>query len=238
MKNSDAKKILDKVQEDYNDIAENFSRTREKIWPEIDFLRNLVSDQEKILDVGCGSGRLFDIFKKKKITYFGVDFSRRLIEIAKRKYLKDSSEKENITPTPTFMTVDALFLPFEDCFFNKVFSIAVLHHIPSKEKRLDFLKELRRVLKNGGEAHITVWNLWQKKYFSKILKSAVKKTLGKTEIDYCDIFIPFGNKERYYHCFKVNELKSLFKEADFKIKEIRRLKRRGKAVNIYIRAIK
>lgn len=238
MKNANAKKLLDKVQKDYNDIAESFSRTREKTWPEIDFLKDFVRDGDKVLDIGCGSGRLFELFDKK-IEYFGIDFSRKLINIAKRKYLESSQEfKDENSLRPTFMIIDALSLPFEDRFFDKVFSVAVFHHIPSREKRLDFLKELKRILKNGGEAHITIWNLWQKKYFSKILKSAVKKTLGKTELDYCDIFMPFEDKERYYHCFRIGELKRLFKDADFRIKEIKKLKRNRKTVNIYIRAVK
>lgn len=242
MKDSDAKKILDKLQEDYNDIAESFSRTREKNWSEIYFLKDFVFNGDKILDVGCGNGRLFDIFNSKKIEYFGVDFSKKLIEIARRKYLPSiSSDKDTYSEKvfPTFIRVNALNLPFEDNFFDQVFCIAVFHHIPSKKKRIEFLNEIRRVLKKHGEVHLTVWNLWTRKYVSKIFKEGIKKLFGKSKLDYCDVFIPFDKKRnRYYHCFRRSELKKLFLESGFKIKEIKRLKRRKKKVNIYVRAVK
>lgn len=232
-----ANRILEKVKEDYNAIAEDFARSREKMWPEIIFLKDYIRKGERVLDIGCGSGRLFELLKDKEVEYFGIDFSKKLIEIAKRKYLSEK-EVKNVNILPTFIVVDALKLPFEEGFFDKVISIAVFHHIPSKEKRLIFLKEIKRVLKRGGEAHLTVWNLWQKKYFFKILKEGFKKVLKKTELDFCDIFVPFGKRERYYHCFKKRELRKLFKEAGFEIKEIIKLKRNKKNVNLYIRARK
>jgi len=239
MKPSVANSLLEKVKKDYNEIAEDFAKTREKLWPEILFFKNYIKKGERILDIGCGSGRLFGLFKEKDIEYFGIDFSKKMIEIAKRKYLSSENEgNKNLNILPTFIVVDALQLPFEEDFFDRVFSIAVFHHIPSEEKRLLFLKEIKRVLKREGEVYLTVWNLWQRKYILKILKSAIKKMLGKSNLDFCDIFVPFGNRERYYHCFRKKEILGLFKEAGFEIKEIKKLKRNGRVVNIYIRAKK
>ncbi len=234
-----ANKILNKVKEDFDEIAEKFAQTREKIQPEILFLKNYITDGENVLDIGCGSGRLYKLFSDKRIYYFGVDFSKRLIDIAKRKYLPDPTEnkEESFDKTfPTFLRVNALSLPFEDGFFDKIFCIAVLHHIPSEEKRIEFLKEIKRVLRRRGELHLTVWNLWTRKYIPKILKEGIKKLFGKSKLDYCDIFIPFDRKtQRYYHCFRKGELKRIFKKAGFQIKEIKKLKRGRRSFNIYAR---
>lgn len=229
--------LLKKVQRDYNDIAEDFARTRSFLWPEIKFLRDYAKEGEKVLDIGCGSGRLYELFKNKEIEYFGIDFAKKLIEIAKKKYLEsEDSKREPEKKLPTFFPMDALALPFDSDFFDKVFSIAVFHHIPSKEKRLEFLGEIKRILKPGGELFLTVWNLWQKKYLSLISKSASLKILKKTKLDFCDVFIPFQGRKRYYHCFRIKELKGLVKEAGFEIKETKYLQRNNKNYNIYLRA--
>jgi len=241
MKSSVAKRILNKGKEDFNEIAEKFAQTRRKVQPEILFLKDYIKEGDKVLDIGCGSGRFYDFFQEKKVDYFGIDFSKKLIDIAKRKYLPHSLEEEKFSdkPLPTFIKVDALDLPFEDNFFDKIFSIAVFHHIPSKEKRIDFLREMKRVLRRGGEVHLTVWNLWTKRYFFKIIKANIKKFFFRNELDYCDIFIPFDKRiNRYYHCFCKGELKKLFLEAGFKVKEVRNLRRNKKLLNFYIRAQK
>ena len=233
MKLSYANYILKKVQKDYNDIADEFSRTRSSIWPETKFLGDKIENGDKILDVGCGSGRLYELFSDRKIEYFGIDFAKRLIKLAKRKYSEDTGkeEKKNI---PTFINIDALRLPFDDNFFDKIFSVAVLHHIPSSEKRLEFLLEIKRVLKPGGEVFLTVWNLWQKKYIKLILKFSGKKIFKKSKLDFFDVFLPFQNNQRYYHCFRKKELEDIIKEAGLKVKEIRFLERNNKNCNIFV----
>ena len=121
-----AQYLLQKTQKDYNEIAIEFSRSRQKFWPELKFLYDFVKENEKILDVGCGNGRLYEFLAPKKPRYFGIDFSEKLIALAKKRY------KER-NPKPIFLTGNALSLPFSSDFFDKVFAIAFLHHIPSKE---------------------------------------------------------------------------------------------------------
>ena len=143
-----AKYLLDKTRQDYNLIAEDFSRTRGKMWEELKFLEEYIIDGEKVLDLGCGNGRLYELFKEKFVDYDGVDSAEKMIEIAKSRY-----------PKIKFRVADALNLPFPENFFDKVISIAVLHHIPSEEFRLQFLKEVKRVLKPEGKVILLVWNL-------------------------------------------------------------------------------
>ncbi|PIU42734.1 MAG: hypothetical protein CO034_00890 [Parcubacteria group bacterium CG_4_9_14_0_2_um_filter_35_11] len=229
--------LLKKTQKDYNQVAKTFSSTREETWPEIWFFKDFVQPEEKILDVGCGSGRLYKLFKGKEIEYFGVDFAERLIEIARKKYLASKELKEGGVP-PVFLVVNALHLPFEDNFFDKVFSIAVLHHIPSDKQRVLFLKEIRRVLKPKGELFLTVWNLWQVKYLPLILKWTLLKFLGLTRVDYGDIFVPFQGTERYYHCFRKKELEKAARKAYFGDIKVKYLQRNEQNFNIFLRAKK
>jgi SAM-dependent methyltransferase len=221
-----AEYLLSKTKEDYNLIADDFSRTRSLIWPETkNLLDRYFFTGDKVLDLGCGNGRYFNYFGQKMAVYFGVDVSENLIKIAKEIY-----------PGANFQVADALNLPFFDNFFDKIAAIAVLHHMPSEETRIRFLEEARRVLKHGGILFLTVWNFREFKEFFLLLKSIVLKILKLTKLDYGDFLEPWANKtERYYHCFTKNELIRLAKKSGFAIREIGIIKNgKGNRRNTYL----
>lgn len=221
--------LMNKTRQDYNLIASDFSRTRNRVWEELEFLEKYVYDNEKILDVGCGNGRLYELFKERTIDYYGVDFSEKLIEIAGKRY-----------PQFKFQVADAFNLPFPDSFFDKVFSIAVFHHIPSEELRMRFLKEIKRVLKPEGSLVITVWKFHRARELLLIFKFTILKLLGLSKLDFGDILEPWGKKtKRYYHCFSKRELRRTVVGVGFNIKEFGVVRnKRGNRRNIYLIAQK
>lgn len=225
-----AEYLLEKTKEDYNLIAEDFSRTREKPLPEIKFLfDNYLISGERVLDLGCGNGRYFQFFAEKNVDYFGVDSSEKLIEIAKRRH-----------PEGKFQLAEALHLPFPNNFFDKIYSIAVLHHIPSKDFRLQFLKETHRILKSKGLLILTIWKLPRLKKYYLLFKYTILKFIGKSKLDWGDILVPWGEKvKRYYHCFFKKELENLVKKSELIIKESGIVKNeKGNRQNIYLIAEK
>lgn len=216
-----AKYLLDKTRQDYNQIADSFSRARGSVWKDMEFLfNNYLTSGERVLDLGCGNGRFLELFKRKNIDYIGADNSRKLIEIANSKY-KDTRHKIQDTKYK-FIVADALKLPFSNSYFDKIYSIATLHHIPSQELRMQFLKEAQRTLKPEGILILTVWNLWSKPKFRKVIfKSALSKIFGKSKLDFKDIIIPWwGMPQYYFHCFTKSELERLVRKAGFRIKKI------------------
>lgn len=241
-----AEYLLKKTKDDYNLIAADFSRTRARPWEELKFLGDCVLAGEKVLDLGCGNGRLLEIFKDKRIEYFGVDASEKLIEIAKKRYPPEplppagKDKKEIFLPQVRFQVADALNLPFPNNFFDKIFSIAIFHQIPSKEFRLRFLKEAKRVLKSEGQLILTVWKFHQVDELYLIFKYTILKLLSLSKLDFGDIFEPWAKKiKRYYHCFSQKELLNLVKKAGFKIKEAGIVKnQKGNRQNIYLIAQK
>ncbi len=204
-----ARQILSEVNSNYNAVAQRFSRARSEIWPEMEFLfKKNLEKKDKVLDLGCGNGRFYSLVSSEKAFYTGVDFSENLIKVARKKY-----------PEVDFQTGSALNLPFSDNEFHKIFSISVLHHIPSRQLRSQFLKECRRVLKPKGVLIITAWNLWKNpKKRKKIFKNIFLKISGKSKLDLKDINVEwYGVKNCYIHCFTKNELEKTVKKGGFKI---------------------
>lgn len=237
-----AEYLLQKTKEDYNLIAEDYTRTRAFIPENIRELAKYALGGEKILDSGCASGRLFEVLKE--VDYYGVDVSEKLIEIAKRNYLHPHTKNFGVRARAKFQVADALNLSFSENFFDKVYSISVLHNIPSKEFQIQYLKEIRRVLKPEGILILRVWDFWKRKTALKLIfKYTFLKLIGKSKLDFFDVFVPWKSSkeqiivQRYFHCFRKKEIKSLIEEAGLKIKKSWR-KGKDPRTNIYIIAEK
>ena len=224
MDNKYALKLLQQNKENYNKIAREFSGTRGGPWKDLAILFEYITPNDKVLDLGCGNGRLYSAIKDKKAQYVGADNSEELISIAQKNY-----------PEASFQVADALKLPFKDSSFDKIYAIAVLHHIPSKELRRQFLQEAKRVLKPDGLLIITVWKLARIKRIKLLIKFSILKILHRTKLDFGDILVPWasGNK-RYVHQYTKQSFKKDLKQSGFNIQKSGFLKLpKRKDSNIY-----
>ena len=215
MKRDYAEYLLNKTNEDYNLIADHFASTRMFPSKDLKELGNYAQPGDKILDLGCGSGRLFAVLKDKQVEYVGVDNCEKLIKISQKDY-----------PGTRFITTDGLNLPFSADSFDKIYCIAVLHHIPSSELRLAFLKEARRVLKPTGILILRVWDLWRRAAGKRLLvKFTLLKIMGRSQLDLKDVLLSWRNPtgkiitSRYFHAFTLKEIKGLIREAGLKEKK-------------------
>jgi len=153
--------------------------------------------QGRLLNIGCGHGPDFLPFAKR-FELHGIDFSGEMLKMA-RKY----ADKYGFSAT--LLEADARQLPYPDDNFDWAIAVATYHHLENDADRLKAFQELRRVLKPGGEAFITVWNRWQPRFWLKGRDTTVPwRTGGKT-------------LRRYYHLFSSGELEKLVKQAGFTI---------------------
>jgi ubiquinone/menaquinone biosynthesis C-methylase UbiE len=209
-----AEKIIADTAKGYDLISEKFTQTRNHLWKDLEFIGSYCQKGDKVLDFGCGNGRLLDFLEKKGINYTGVDISEKLLTETQIHFQGPGIEFQKISGLDS--------LPLESDSFNVVYAIAVFHHLPSREIRQKMAKELYRILQPEGTIVITVWNLWQRKYWRQIFFNWEEKVLGRSFLDWNDCYIDFqdnrGNKfERFHHAFTKRELTELFLQAGFSI---------------------
>lgn len=164
------------------------------------------------MDWGCGNGRMVFCLKGKKVKYFGVDQSSGLLKIARQKFAaKDGSIK--------FFCTGARDKKFPSDYFDLVFVVSSLFHLPDEASRLKVLREFYCEMKKGAKLIVMVWNLGSD--WAKAKAKNRWKKIGKN-----DFLIPWKTPtgellaERYYHHFTPAELKKLLTRAGFKVKKM------------------
>jgi 2-polyprenyl-3-methyl-5-hydroxy-6-metoxy-1,4-benzoquinol methylase len=150
-----------------------------------------VKEKDSVLDVGCGEGRLLQGIGPKA-NYTGIDFSEELIKLAKKRH-KGKNRKfitGNISKSSTWKNLG---------MYNKIFVVAVVHHLPSKKEQLFVLQNVRKHLKVGGTVYVSFWNLWERKFWGEHFKS-LKLKLSSLPESVRWVEIPFANTKlkRFY----------------------------------------
>lgn len=197
---------MDGLKKRYNSISIDFSSCRKKPWEEMQIFTDLLKKGDRVLDVGCGNGRFYESINSVA-EYVGIDLSEKLIQIAKKKH-----------PDGNFLIADILSAPFSSASFDKVYAIAVFHHIPSERLRQRFLEEIRRILKPGGMLILTVWDIWEKpKRRREVIRQGFLSFLGMSKLDVGDVILDWLGSDFYFHCFNLYGLKRRIKKAGFRI---------------------
>jgi tRNA (uracil-5-)-methyltransferase TRM9 len=151
----------------------------------------------RLLNIGCAHGPDFLPFQKS-FELHGVDLSLEMLKLA-RKYAKKYQF------TVSLAAADACQLPYADRSFDFAIAVATYHHLKDRQERHQALQELKRVLKPGGEAFITVWNRWQPRFWRHRKSVQVPWRSGEKTF------------YRYYYLFSYHELEKLVKQAGFLI---------------------
>ena len=221
VKKTFAQKINEKVKASYSQFPGEFNQTRKRQWPEFDHFLAYTKKHAKVLDLGCGTGRLYDFLKPKEVSYLGIDHNSRMLELARKNF-----------PDTVFRLDDIMDLHLEKEAFDNIFCVAAFHHVPTKKMRRKILNDLEKAIKPDGILILTVWNLFQFRYWGPVLKGILKSvlTLGLGGA-WNDLFIKWGDYpvKRYYHAFLPSELLALFSHKNWKIEEFY-FTRKGKRV--------
>jgi tRNA (uracil-5-)-methyltransferase TRM9 len=172
------------IKQTWDAIAKEYGGYRRLTWPPVsEFLSQVDSD---LLDIGAGNCNMTRVVLDKGVKLYAVDFSEFMLHHAPKQVTK--------------IVADATNIPLKRKF-KYIVSIAMMHHLPTENHRLKFLKELKRLLAKNGQAIITV--KYSLRNGDRLIKWA-------------------GKHERYYHLFSKKELEQLLDKSklNYKITKI------------------
>lgn len=175
---------------------EHVAAKYDSVWSSLtrQFILYLINDAKvsagmAVLDVACGPGYVSAETKKLGAIPTGIDFSEKMIAIARR-----------MLPDTPFVQGDAQSLPFKDGCFDRVLTNFGLVHVSDPPKAC---AEARRVLKSGGRFGFTVWAGPEENAGAKIVHDAIE-AYGEL-----DVGLPAGPPHYLYgekkECQKVLE---------------------------------
>ena len=179
----------------YASIANEFSHTRFSHWNKVKLFIESLEKHTILLDIGCGNGKYTNV--RSDLVYIGCDITRELLAHA-------DVPKANESMKDLFQ-VSCERLPLRPNSAGAAICIAVLHHIPTFESRIEtVIGILQTLCESGGKALITVWAYEQRNTTKRDTKW---KRVSLTSTDY---LIPWRDSHmRFYHLFTHDEAKQL-----------------------------
>lgn len=183
----------------YEEISNHFNETRHKQWPNVTKFLGSLEEGTLLLDVGCGNGKYLG--EDRNIYKMGCDHSFGLADICRKRGFE-------------VLQCDCLYLPYRDDSVDVAISIAVIHHLSTRERRRRAISEMVRVLRPTGKCLIYVWAKEQRKNStdSFYLKNGKKSKDGTEKIEQSEI-----GRERISECgltLPVHESRTNFAHSD------------------------
>lgn len=177
-----------------------------------EFASKYIKDGNKVLDVASGTG--YGAFNMRKnnpaIDVIGVEIDEMAVEYANFIYGGG---------VISYLKASILDLPFEDNAFDVVTSFETIEHVKDDKGQV---KEVLRVLKNGGLYIVSTPNAWSKHLFGKTkyhVRDYTYEEITSLLSDYCEVLecynqnsgsiTPFNHRQKRGIVKTTNENKEL-----------------------------
>lgn len=184
-----------KIADQYNSICDKFDTSRVRIWNNVKkFLMNKNKENENLLDCGCGNGKNMIFASSQGYICEGFDISENLLYICYNKGL-------------TVFYQDVLNLRLTNKY-DKIISIAVLHHLETIEMQTIAIINLCNCLCDNGRLLVSFWSKENEFKSQTISKNDSRKFVtGPNYVDWKlqeDKII-----KRYYYIHDYNTIRQL-----------------------------
>jgi ubiquinone/menaquinone biosynthesis C-methylase UbiE len=137
---------VDEWQKRSEDVNDYWSR---RVAFGAEFLARHLPPHARCLDIGCATGPFSALLHRQGCEVYGVDVAEAMVQAARRRMAALG------VPEARFTRCEGESLPFEDETFDLVSALDVLPYV---QNHPPYLRELRRVLKPGGLAFVTITN--------------------------------------------------------------------------------
>ncbi len=219
MNSSTAAYLIDINREFYTRFGDPFSATRHRIQPGVRRLLEMLKGDESILDLGCGNGELARELAKRGHSgaYLGVDFSLPLLRDAESQPKGFSAQFMEVDLTKLSALKEQLLVSGN---WSVVTALAVLHHIPSQELRLNILRVVNKLLREDGLFIHSNWQFLNSEKLKARIQPWGAVNLSVSEVDRGDYLLDWrsgGQGLRYVHHFDREELGELAAASGFQV---------------------
>ena len=215
-----AQRLIDLNLRFYQSFAQPFSDTRARLQPGVHRVLQTVPQDANILDLGCGNGELASELSERghQGNYLGLDFSEDLLKIARMKTadtLNTSFQQGDLTSPDWSKGLQAQH-------FDIIFAFATLHHIPSRDLRLQLLEQVRKLLSPNGHFVHSNWQFLNSERLRARIQDWSLIELSADDVDEGDYLLDWrreGQVLRYVHHFSKEELAELADTSGFEVAE-------------------
>ncbi len=215
-------RLLSLNREFYADFAEVFAASRSVSDPALTAILPYLPSRARILDVGCGDGRLALLLDRERpgSRYVGVDVIPELIEEARLQtdQLANTDVMFRVADVTRLGWIESLPHARYDC----VVMLAVLHHIPSFRLRVEVLRDIRRVLKPKGYAILSTWRFLAHDRMRRKIVDWAEVDVDESQLESGDYLLDWrrgGRGLRYCHLLDENDVERLAASAGFVVRE-------------------
>ena len=195
-------------------VAEKRPLLKELLRREVNSIEYYGDVRGTIVDIGCGSGRLYGIIPThESINLIGFDFDKNALKIYSQKISKDINAK------PILIQGTAVKLPFLDESIH--FCILSMSLVNFGKDKLKALKEIERVLIPG---HFAVISTYSEDSLEERLKIYNKYNVEIKHIDKATASVTFSHGLGTSDGISIEQMQSLSKKAKLGIIEIKIVK--------------
>jgi tRNA (uracil-5-)-methyltransferase TRM9 len=244
MNSATAQRLLTLNHDFYALFGADFSATRQRLQPGVTRILGTLTGDESILDLGCGNGELARTLARRghRGSYLGLDFSLPLLSDASAvpegfsaRFVEADLTKLSVrsAKSPDFAShqLSGQSQSPQGYFANTLDSeatwslitcFATLHHIPSRELRVQLIGFVRDQLAANGKFILSNWQFLNSDKLRARLQPWERIGLSATDVDEGDYLLDWrrgGEGLRYAHQFSEAELAGLARECGFEVAE-------------------